>query len=652
MKYRNIVLFASALAAGMSFASCSSSRFDAEAEEMRIVATAASLSEQVVGSDIQVEWETPVLIAANPAVYGRVHRINETTLMACYSTSEDAYVKFSSDEGATWDGAKCIFEHYLSDGNTVKIDNPDFACLSSTNPYKPGRIICAVNERTRTEDDKDAFPYHISVLTSDDCGETWSKPVQIYSSSEYAGCYEPFVLELPDGTVQVYFADETPYASAAGIGDQNITVVESRDGGQTWGTARVASYAKDGRDGMPSATVYDGNIYLAIEYRKPWSNEDFHPVVVYNSVSDNWASPVGDFADGTPRFDPFQTSLQPESFFNGAPYITQTDNYFLISYQTNRTPSGSKSSRNSDLEIQVCPKSEMVSGEFTTMRAATRPAGIDMSKKYANWNSVNSIGGDEVMAAFCTDGAVYGVKGKVSKPQPEFIYTKAGIEESGTNASYSVSWNSGDAIVLNGVTSTKQSSSVAGDNYVEFTFPNVKGSEYCALYPASAYVEGTFSENTMTVNIPQTQSYVEGNVDPSSLLMYAYSRGRATVYNFRHAMAFLKIKVSANVSGNVKDITVIDRSGAPLSGKFTLGFGYESSIEPQNASSEGGSIIYDCGSEGAPQGTEMLIAIPARTYSEGISLTVNINDIVTTTTCGAFTAEGGRIYSTGVNLDI
>ena len=651
MKYRNIVLFASALAVVSAFASCSSSRFDAEAEEMRIVATAASLSEEVVKSDISVQWESPVLIAANPAVYGRVHVLNDTTLMACYSTSKDAYIKFSSDKGATWAGAKCIFEHYTLDSKVVKIDNPDFAQLSSSNPYKPGRIIYAVNERVRTEDDKDAFPYYISVLTSDDAGETWSKPVQIYSSSEYAGCYEPFVLELPDGTVQVYFADESPYASASGIGDQNITVVESRDGGETWGKARVASYTKDGRDGMPSATVYDGNIYLAVEYRKPWSNEDFHPVVVYNSVSDNWTSPVGDFADGTPRFDPFQTSLQPESFYNGALYITQTDNYFLISYQTNRTPSGLKNNDHSDLEIQLCAKSEMVNGEFTTMRSASRPAGIDMAEKYANWNSVNGIGGDEVMAVFCTDGAVYGVKGKVVLPRFKFNYTKAGIEESDSYA-YNISWKSDDAIVLNGVTSTKQSSSVAGDEYVEFTLPNMNADEYCALYPASAYVEGSFSGNAMTVNIPQTQNYVEGDVDPDALLMYAYSRGKASVFSFRQAMSFLKINVNANISGNVKNITVLDRSGAPLSGKFTLGFGYESSIEPQNASSEGGSIIYDCGSEGAPQGTEMLIAIPARTYSEGISLTVNINDIVTTTTCGAFTAEGGRIYSTGVNLDI
>ena len=125
MKYRNIVLFASALAVVSAFASCSSSRFDAEAEEMRIVATAASLSEEVVKSDISVQWESPVLIAANPAVYGRVRRLADGRLMACYSTGKDAYVKFSSNDGTTWNGAQCVYEHYESDGNTAKIDNPE-----------------------------------------------------------------------------------------------------------------------------------------------------------------------------------------------------------------------------------------------------------------------------------------------------------------------------------------------------------------------------------------------------------------------------------------------------------------------------------------------------------------------------------------------
>ncbi len=362
--------------------------------------------------ELGIEWEEPVKIASNPAVYGRVRRLDDGRLMACYSTGTDAYIKFSSNDGASWSGAKCIYENYVIDENIAKIDNPDFAQLSSTNPYKPGRIIYAVNERVKKEDDKDAFPFYITVLTSDDGGASWSSPLQIYSSSAYAGCYEPFVLELPDGTVQVYFADESPYASESGIGDQNVSVIESKDGGETWGEARVASYAKNGRDGMPSATIYNGNIYLAIEYRKPSGGEDFHPVVVYNSVSDNWVSPVGDFADGTPRFDPFQTSLQPEKYYNGAPYITQTDNYWVLSYQTNRAPSGT-AARNSDLEIQLCPKSEMDGAVFSKMRSASRPAGIDMTKKYANWNSVNCIGGDTVMAVYCSDGCVYGVKGTV-----------------------------------------------------------------------------------------------------------------------------------------------------------------------------------------------------------------------------------------------
>ena len=372
-----------------------------------------------VADDPVVIWDEPVQIAS-PGVYGRVHRLDDGRLMACYSTGSDAYIKFSGDEGATWAGAKCIFTHYLESGKTCNIDNPDFAQLSSTNPYKPRRIIYAVNERVRTSSGGNAFPYHISILTSDDNGVSWSSPRKIFSSNSYAGCYEPFVLELPDGTVQIYLSDESPYATATSITDQNITLIESRDGGVTWGEPRLACYTKNSRDGMPTATIYDGKIYLAVEYSKPFGSEEFHPVVVYTDLSDNWSSYVGDFGDGVPRFDPFLESLQPTVFYNGAPYLAQTDNYFLIAYQTNRLPSGKKCYENSTLEVQVCPKSEMVNGEFKTMRSPSRPAGIDMTKTYANWNSVNCIGGDEVMVVFSSNGAVFSVKGKVTMARPKF----------------------------------------------------------------------------------------------------------------------------------------------------------------------------------------------------------------------------------------
>ena len=129
----------------------------------------------------------------------------------------------------------------------VHAANPEFAQLSESNPHHPGRIIFACNYRpfntdpAAVDDDKYAssvYPYTIAIKTSDDNGQTWSVLNHVYKSDVWKenalrGCWEPFVLELPDGTVQIYFADETPYWRV-GSKWQNISVIESKDGGDSW----------------------------------------------------------------------------------------------------------------------------------------------------------------------------------------------------------------------------------------------------------------------------------------------------------------------------------------------------------------------------------------------------------------------------------
>ncbi len=376
---------------------------------------------EIDGVHPDISWGKPVLVSGWCSTYGRVHRLNDGRLMMCYSNTWTAKARFSSDDGATWGSEKAVVKTYKSDELTYKMDNPEFAQLSADNPHHPGRIIYAVNERVRDADGNMAHPFHISVCTSDDNGATWSpSPVKIYSSNNVSGCYEPFVLELPDGTVQIYFADETPYAYKE-ISYQNISVIESTDGGDTWGSKRIVCYTYAQRDGMPTATVYDGNIYVAIE--ACGNNVRFYPQIVYNPISESWGKMV---RENSPyRFDPFETSMRSSEIYSGAPYLIQTDNYFVMSYQTTKGATQAtyeERYKHTAMEVQLCPKSEIVNGKFSTMRGATRPVALDQTSACAKWNSLCHLGGDEILAVYSSGGEghegdtgfLYVVKGRVT----------------------------------------------------------------------------------------------------------------------------------------------------------------------------------------------------------------------------------------------
>ena len=397
--------------------------------------------------DPSIEWETPKP-ARTPnkrqlsGGYPRIHRLNDGRLMLSYSSGGNAYARFSSDEGKTWGAQTEVMSYFDKTSNGVSArmtaSVPDFAQLSAGNPYHPGRIIYASNYRPRelvngkTTDNTGwttVHPYTISISVSDDAGETWSDRKHLYMSGIWdknvtVGCWEPFVLELPDGTVQIYFADETPYYPASSW--HNISVIESKDGGNTWGEVRVVAQNSANRDGMPVATLLGDKILLAVE-STDGEHARLHPIVICNPIQGCWSTTVG--KGDSHRFHPFTTSLKSDLVYSGAPYIITTDNYIVYSYQISDwwkpTEELSKEElvslakqknieAHSELEVQVCLKSEVTDGFFYTMRSPSRPFNLDQKSEKAVWNSLCDLGNDEILAVSQKGNLIiYTVRGKI-----------------------------------------------------------------------------------------------------------------------------------------------------------------------------------------------------------------------------------------------
>lgn len=390
--------------------------------------------------DVRIIWEAPKRVTSGG--YPRVHRLNDGRLMLTCADSFDGYAMFSRNNGESWGSVrKCPMSQFNATNGKAKalvsVAVPDFAQLSSKHPHHPNRIIFAGNYRPRTSDGKTTgkttvHPYTIAISVSDDNGNTWSETKHIYKSEIWKedvtiGCWEPFVLELPDGTVQIYFADETPYYKM-GSDWHNISVIESKDGGDTWEKVRVVSQNGECRDGMPVVAIHDDMLYLAIE-STDYKGERLHPIVISNPIKNNWKTTVGKGSEY--RFEPFRTSLKSDVVYSGSPYIITTDNYIVYSYQIAdwwTPPAGlgasallAQAKQNNDanhatMEVQVCPKKEAGGGYFKQkMRAPSRPFPYDKNtgKEAAIWNSLCDLGNDEILAVSQYNGAVYIVKGKI-----------------------------------------------------------------------------------------------------------------------------------------------------------------------------------------------------------------------------------------------
>lgn len=351
-----------------------------------------------------IEWDRASLLRiAEEGGYPRLRRLNDGSFLAAYENRQgDVVVKRSSNEGVSWDDPVTAYEKFefvdpaSSASTVVNIANPEIVQLAN------GDILLASNLRPRKEG---LYPFSIALKRSVDKGRTWSQAQILYQAAPFFrdGCWEPSFLILPDGTVQIYFANESPYRDSD---EQEISMIRSVDNGYTWSeNPTTVSFRQGYRDGMPVA-IHDGtNIYLAIEDNL---SGQFKPYIIRSAVDSPWVEAVR--KDSLYRYSALRSPL-PDTVYAGAPYLIRTENnVYVLSYQT--TNNRSFDWERSTMEIQV-------SGVPSDFSNPSQPFIVPLSKE-AKWNSLADLGNNTIAALASTNFegekiGVWMIKGKIRK---------------------------------------------------------------------------------------------------------------------------------------------------------------------------------------------------------------------------------------------
>lgn len=324
-------------------------------------------------------------------VYARIIQLQDGRLMATCE-SGGIVIAFSSDMGRTWSQPVKIVTNRNNTPNCV----PDLIQLHD------GTIIVAYNPRPAepyTTDRK----FGIRCKRSTDNGATWSDEIFVNDAQHTFndGCWEPSMLELPSGEVQLYYADEGPYTSSD---EQQISMRRSLDGGLTWGSVNRISFRAGYRDGMPVPVLLkDGRtIVVAIEDNGWPGYGDFFPTTVRCDIDKNWKRFCvgGDSENRDKTLDLDYCQL----IKGGAPYIrVMPSGETIISWQSIYNHGGTHTMYTA-----------VGNSDARGFKAVSTPF-VTSATDRVMWNSLAVIGDGAVVAVGSVNGRIEMIKGYPSR---------------------------------------------------------------------------------------------------------------------------------------------------------------------------------------------------------------------------------------------
>ena len=369
--------------------------------------------EAVLNQRSRIAWDQSTLVKVfQPGNYARVIDTGNGNLVAVAgAVSGGVGMARSTDYGATWSAATVIAP--TPNTKMTKMSVPEIM------KCRNGNLLLTYNPRPEAGSDKDTYKYGIRARISEDNGATWGEEIFVYDAGATGedGCWEPNTIELPDGEIHCYFANEYDYP---GNNDQNISLCRSFDGGRTWSDREIVSYRGGHRDGMPVALYMEDTeeIIVAIE-DNGWYDNRMQPTII--RTYDNWAD--GTVNASSPRREYALAEKLPVEDNAAAPYVCKAETgEIILSYQGTEgrdVPMQANGVKSIDFtqEMFVAVGDENGRGFINKTTPFNLPLGPeegDKSGYQGMWNSIASLSDGTIFAlsSLGTDGNVSADKAK------------------------------------------------------------------------------------------------------------------------------------------------------------------------------------------------------------------------------------------------
>ena len=347
--------------------------------------------------DVTIRWHEETLKFATGGVYARIKQVQKHHALV-YNAGDAALIRFSEDSCRSWSPAQEVAKE---EGYTFT--NCELLQLAS------GKLLYMWNARPHSGT---GLPYKIMYATSDDGGNSWNEARILYiaDSNFKNGCWEPIALQLPDGEVQIYFANEAPYTDSD---EQEISLMRSFDECATWSTAEKISFRKDFRDGMPSPIYLPHSKKIAVAIEDNGIKGRFKPVIV--STSNNWKDGYVPANDNRREEALSRACSLHDSIYAGAPYLINLGkNHTLLSIQSTEERKGANE-RYANMQVYVGDKNARNFGNRSTPVPNLPP------DAQALWNSITQLDENTVIAVMSIYGfktgqnGIWTIKGKVEE---------------------------------------------------------------------------------------------------------------------------------------------------------------------------------------------------------------------------------------------